>query len=140
MTLVNFNLVRDGKYSARLVGLNRTLGKFGEQFKFTWSLFRDNEEREHAGVLDVYKNVNRSLYEYFESLGWPRVTTDGVDLKMTANAVTLPIEVTQRLYTVDVETFESKSGNEKQSVTVINIGAPAEVTETPAAKKGGKRS
>jgi hypothetical protein len=135
MTLINFNLVRDGKYHARLVGLNRTLGKFGEQYKFTWSLYRDAEEREHAGVIDVYKNVNRALYEYFAALGWPNCTVDGVDLKMTANAVTLPLEIVQKLYSVEVETVETKAGNEKQQVALLNIGAP-QVLERK--RKGGK--
>jgi len=135
MTMINFNLVRDGKYRGRIVGLNRAVGKFGEQYKFTWSLYRDQEEKDHAGVIDVYKNVNRSLYEYFEQLNWPRVTTDGVDLKMTANAVTLPLEITQRLFHVEVETTETKAGNEKQSVVVLDVVTPA---PAPKLKKGGK--
>lgn len=137
---INFNIVTDGKYYARLVGLNRTLGKFGEQYKFTWSLFRDAEEREHAGVLDQYVDVNRKLYAYFVALGWPKVSEQGVDLKMTANAVTLPEGIRDRLYQVEVTTFETKSGTEKQAVGLLDAESPNNAAQATAVRKtkGGK--
>lgn len=109
---ISFNIVRDGKYHAVLHHVAKAASQYGEQLCFTFALYKSPAcKGAPLGALKQYFSFTPKLYEFMQSLGWPKLKPEGVELQTGLHdRIAIPSPVNTTRFHIEVTTEKTKQG------------------------------